>query len=357
MTALSMTLLASATVLSRVCPRLSVAGNLRLLQSRRTVPAACITQPAESRPALPDGFVVVDKPTNMTSFDVVFKVRSTLEKHFKAHGHTFGRRSRLKVGHGGTLDPLATGFLVVGVGGGTKRLQKYLTGAKGYTATAQLGVETDTQDSEGTQLSAAPFAHVTRKALEEAAARLTGPIMQRPPIYSALRKDGKRLHELARAGKIQPDEVEARPVTVYELTVGAFDAQAGTFDLTVQCSGGTYIRSLIVEIGRAVESAAHMTALRRTRHGPFCSLEEAHVLRTAPPLRALASAGVVPVTGEELREPTRLLEAVEEANRALEASGALEVAEEMAGADEPGVALEMADSDDEPGGQTSKRAT
>lgn len=303
------------------------ASSARLLHTRRTVapPAACAAQ-TEGLPPLPDGFLVVDKPANWTSFDVVGKLRGTLEKHFKANGHKFGRRSRLKVGHGGTLDPLATGFLVVGVGGGTKRLQRYLTGAKGYAARAQLGVETDTQDSEGSELSTAPFEHVTREALEAAAAELTGPIMQRPPIYSALRKDGKRLHELARAGEIKPEEVEARPVTVYEMSVGAFDPADGTFDLSVSCSGGTYIRSLIVEIGRAVGSAAHMSALRRTRHGPFCSIEDAAAAAAAA--TPIPSAGVLPVAEDAFRDPARLLEAVEEANRALEESGALAAAAE-----------------------------
>jgi len=281
-------------------------------------------------PPLPDGFLVVDKPANWTSFDVVGKVRGTLEKHFKAQGHTFGRRSRLKVGHGGTLDPLATGFLVLGVGGGTKRLQQYLTGAKGYAARAKLGAETDTQDSVGSVISTAPYAHVTREALEEAAAQLTGPIMQRPPIYSALRKDGKRLHELARAGEIRPEDVEPRPVTVYEMAVGNFDAEAGVFDLRVSCSGGTYIRSLIVEMGRAIGSAAHMVELRRTRHGPFCSVEEAAAQAAddsasdISPSARLASAGVVPVPESALRDPAKLVEAVDEARHALEACGALD---------------------------------
>lgn len=277
------------------------------------------------RSLLPDGFLVVDKPTNWTSFDVVGKIRGTLEKHFKAQGYKFGRRSRLKVGHGGTLDPLATGYLVIGIGGGTKRLQTYLTGAKGYSAQALLGVETDTQDSEGSVLTTAPYEHVTQEALVTAASDLTGPIMQRPPIFSALRKDGKRLHELARAGEIKPEEVEARPVTVYGMTVSNFDPAAGTFDLDVQCSGGTYIRSLITEMGRAVGSAAHMTALRRTRHGPFCSLKEAAQMageaRHAPG-DSLLSAGVVPVPADDFRDAEKLLAAIKAAEKALDASGA-----------------------------------
>ena len=125
------------------------------------------------------------------------------------------------------------------------------------------------------ETKAAPFEHVTLEQLEAAAAGLTGDILQRPPIYSALRKDGKRLYELARKGEIKPEEVEKRPVTVHRLAVSGLDAATGVFDLEVRCSGGTYVRTLIEDIGREVGSAAHMTALERTRHGPFCSEAEA----------------------------------------------------------------------------------
>ena len=137
--------------------------------------------------------------------------------------------------------------------------------------------------------------------------------MQRPPIYSALRKDGKRLHELARAGEIRPEEVEARPVTVHALDVCDFDPATGAFALRVSCSGGTYIRSLIEEIGREVRSAAHMTALERTRHGPFCSEEEAS--RAAA--EGIATVGVRPVSVDEFRDPERLLQALEQARQGL----------------------------------------
>ena len=262
--------------------------------------------------ALPNGFLVVDKPSNWTSSDVVGKVRGTLEKHFRAYGHSFRRRSRLKVGHGGTLDPLATGLLVLGVGSGTKQLQQYLKGAKSYVAKAQLGIETDTQDSEGNAIVSTPYDHVSRAALEEAARGMTGQIMQRAPIYSARSIGGKRMYELARAGEITPDDVEAKPVTVYEMSVCSFDSDAGTFDLAVKCSGGTYIRSLITDIGRSVQSSAHMTALERTRHGPFCSREEA---ANDTPSR---SAGIEPVTLEHFGNAARLLQALEEAGQALD---------------------------------------
>ena len=121
------------------------------------------------------------------------------------------------------------------------------------------------------------------------------------------------MHELARAGKIRPEEVEKRPVTVYSLKVSEFDAIPGAFDLDVRCSGGTYVRTLITDIGREVGSAAHMTELERTRHGPFCT--EADAARAAE--EGLAAAGVRPVTVEEIHDAPRLLEALQEAGEAL----------------------------------------
>ena len=201
---------------------------------------------------------------NWTSFDVVNKVRGTLETHYKKDQHgayKFRKKSRLKVGHGGTLDPLATGLLVLGVGTGTKRMADMLSGPKSYVARAQLGEETDTLDSEGSVTRTAAFDHVTLEDLERAAAALTGDILQRPPIYSALRKDGERMYTMAREGRIKPEDVELRPVTVYRMAVGAYDAAAGVFDLEVSCSGGTYVRTLINDMAKDVGSAAHMTAL------------------------------------------------------------------------------------------------
>lgn len=252
--------------------------------------------------ALPNGFLLVDKPENWTSFDVVGKVRYTLERHFKAQGHRFGRRSRLKVGHGGTLDPLATGALAIGVGAATKQLDSLLAGPKSYVATARLGFETDTQDSTGEILGTpCTYGHVTRAGLEEALSPFRGEIMQRPPIYSALRKDGKRMYELARAGLIQENDMEPRPVTIHSIELVSFDE--GSFTLRVRCSGGTYIRALIVDIARAVTSAAHMTALRRTTHGPF-DLDLGREL-----------GGVEPVCVDAFADAPQLLEAIDDANQ------------------------------------------
>ena len=270
--------------------------------------------PIEPLMEKPNGFLLVHKPQNWTSFDVVGKVRYVLERRLKAAGHKFGRKSRLKVGHGGTLDPMATGLLVLGVGNGTKRMGALLKGSKAYVARAQLGAETDTQDKEGEVTTTAPHEHVTVAMLESAAAELTGDILQRPPIYSALRKDGKRLHELARAGQIKPEDVEKRPVTVHHLGVHSFDAATGVFALDVKCSGGTYVRALIEDIGRAVGSAAHMTALERTRHGPFCNDVEAAAARA---LGDDAHLLVAPVFEGDLGSAEKLLQAVDEANGAL----------------------------------------
>jgi tRNA pseudouridine55 synthase len=197
---------------------------------------------------------------------VVGKLRWVLENHFRSLGHTFGRRKRLKVGHGGTLDPMATGLLVIGVGTGCRQLQDYLVGAKGYDAHAQLGSETDTQDREGETTGTAGFSHVGLSQLEDAAAALTGEIMQRPPIYSALRKDGKRLHELARAGQIEPDEVPERPVTVHSLQVREFDPSSGIFRLRVRCSGGTCARK---ELQPCAHRHAPCSTLSLCRPRPF----------------------------------------------------------------------------------------
>ena len=302
-----------ATLPQLVSPARHVRCVQRALSPMATASPAAGSSPAAPLPPLPDGVLLLDKPTGWTSFDCVGKVRNTLERHYKRLGHRFGRRSRLKVGHGGTLDPMATGMLLVGVGGGCRRLQSYLQGAKAYEARAQLGRETDTQDSEGTTLRTAPFEHLSLSELERATSLFTGSILQRPPIYSALRKDGKRLYELARAGAIEPEEVEARRVTVHHLSLEAVDLEAGTFDLNIRCSGGTYVRSLIVDIARELGSAAHMVELRRTRHGPFCAAETVAAAIASGEDQAELLVPMRPVTVEEFGEASKLLEAIDEA--------------------------------------------
>jgi tRNA pseudouridine55 synthase len=179
-----------------------------------------------------------------------------------------GRRVKIKVGHGGTLDPLAEGVLVLGVGQGTKLMADFLKGGKGYRATARLGFETNTLDCTGNVTTSVDSGHVTRGVLESHLPSFMGDTMQVPPMFSALKKDGKRLYELARQGK----EVEraARPVAVAALALTEGEVWPdGHFRLEIESSGGFYVRTLIEDLARLAGGAAHMTALLRTKQGPF----------------------------------------------------------------------------------------
>jgi tRNA pseudouridine55 synthase len=211
-----------------------------------------------------EGLLVIDKPAGMTSHDVVDKVRDL-----------FGET---KVGHAGTLDPDATGVLLIGIGRATRFLSYAQEGPKRYRAVASFGTSTTTQDASGdvVEQRAVTF---DRAALEDVAARFVGEIEQVPPMVSAVRVRGERLHRLARRGK----EVERkpRPLTVYELSVVDFspgEEQEATFD--VRCSAGTYIRTLIHDIGEALGSGAHLKSLVRTEAGGF-ALESAVALDAA----------------------------------------------------------------------------
>ncbi|MEM8925027.1 MAG: tRNA pseudouridine(55) synthase TruB [Actinomycetota bacterium] len=197
------------------------------------------------------GCVVVDKPTGCTSHDVVDTVRRAL-----------GTR---KVGHAGTLDPDATGVLVLGVGLGTKLLQ-FVTGTdKAYDGTVRFGVETSTLDAAG-EVTATHDMTVSPEQVKAATAAFIGDIEQIPPMVSAVKVDGKRLHELAREGK----EIarEPRPVTVHRFDTTP-TADPLLYDVSVDCSSGTYIRTLAADLGTALGGGAHLTALRRTAVGPF----------------------------------------------------------------------------------------
>ncbi|GMQ98545.1 MAG: tRNA pseudouridine(55) synthase TruB [Acidimicrobiia bacterium] len=198
------------------------------------------------------GFLLVDKPRGWTSHDVVAKIRKQIGG---------------KVGHAGTLDPMATGLLVLGIGGAT-RLLRFVQGAqKEYIATAQFGVATDSLDADGAILSREPLP-VTGDQVVEVMKRFTGEIMQVPPMVSARRVEGKRLYELAREGKVV--EREARAVTIYRLElidIAPSDYPEVTFRAV--CSTGTYIRTLADDLGRASGGRAHLSALRRVRNGPM----------------------------------------------------------------------------------------
>jgi len=200
----------------------------------------------------PDGFAVIDKEPGWTSHDVVAKARGLL-----------GTR---KVGHSGTLDPPATGVLVLGVGRATRLLRFVTELPKTYVATMVLGTETSTLDAEGEVTATHEMAGVDLDAVQAAAAGFVGAIEQIPPMVSAVKIDGRRLHELAREGV----EVERapRPVTIHALDVSVTD-EPGTFELTVSCSSGTYIRTLAADIGTALGGGAHVGTLRRTAIGSF----------------------------------------------------------------------------------------
>jgi len=200
--------------------------------------------------AASDGLLLVDKPSGMTSHDVVDVERRHL-----------GTR---KIGHAGTLDPMATGLLVLGVGRAT-RLLRYLGDLpKTYEGAGRLGEETDTLDAEGAVLRAQPVT-VARVEVEAACASLVGETMQAPPAYSAVKVAGRKLYEAARAGETL--EAPPRPIRIDAFEVTGFTTP--TFDFVVTCSGGTYVRVLVADVGTALGCGAHLTRLRRTAIGPF----------------------------------------------------------------------------------------
>jgi len=227
-----------------------------------------------------NGLLIIDKPQGLTSHDVVRRVRRLL-------------RTR-RVGHTGTLDPLATGVLPVAVGEATRLVQFLMEGEKGYRATLRFGEITDTQDAEGEVLERRSIAGVTAAAVEAAARSLEGDILQVPPMYSALKKDGVPLYRLAREGlEVQR---EARPIFVRRLQILSIDLPLVTFE--VDCSKGTYVRTLCHDLGLALGCGAHLVALRRTRTGSFT---EADCVRLEELEAAEGDVRLLP-PGEALRE-------------------------------------------------------
>ena len=216
----------------------------------------------------------------MTSHDVVRRVR----RIFKTR----------KVGHGGTLDPLATGVLPVAIGDGTKILQFLLAEDKSYRATFKLGITTDTFDSEGQILLERPVPEFTSADLENVCAEFRGDIEQLPPMFSALKKDGVPLYKLARQGKTVAREL--RQVTISRLDLIHNDLQTVTIE--VDCSKGTYIRTLISDIGEQLGCGAHLTALRRLQSGEF-SIDECLTLEEL----------------QQMEEPSSVLYSLDEALR------------------------------------------
>ena len=213
-----------------------------------------MTQPKTK--SIVSGVLLIDKPQGMTSQQVVSKVKYLL----KSDVHD----SR-KAGHTGTLDPMATGLLPICLGEATKFSHYQLDAIKSYQAIIKLGEQTDTGDAEGQIIATIPVPNVTQAMLQSVTEQFLGETMQVPPMYSALKKDGKKLYELAREGI----EVEraARPLTIYELSLTPLSAQQ--LQLTVTCSKGTYVRVLAEDIAKALGTLGHLTALRRTQTGDF----------------------------------------------------------------------------------------
>ena len=201
--------------------------------------------------------LLIDKPLEWTSFQVVNKLRWHIRKTFQI--------KKIKVGHAGTLDPLATGLLIICTGKKTKQIEQYQAQVKTYTGTLVLGSTTPSYDLE-TEIDATfSTTHITEELIHQTTAQFTGNIEQYPPIFSALKKGGKRLYEFAREGK--EVEISARKIVVDFFNITAINGLEVDFE--IQCSKGTYIRSLAHDFGKALNSGAHLAALRRTKIGDF----------------------------------------------------------------------------------------
>lgn len=208
--------------------------------------------------------ILIDKPLEWTSFQVVNKVRWLIKKTFSL--------KKIKVGHAGTLDPLATGLLIICTGKFTKKIDTYQAQEKEYTGIFTLGATTPSYDLETEIDQSFDLSHLTSKSTEEqvhqikkATKLFLGEIQQQPPIYSALKKDGKRLYEFARSG--EEVEIPLRTVTISEFEIT--EIALPTVHFRVVCSKGTYIRSLAHDFGKALEAGAHLSSLRRTKIGQF----------------------------------------------------------------------------------------
>lgn len=201
--------------------------------------------------------VLIDKPLHWSSFQAVNKIKWSLKKHMGL--------KKIKVGHAGTLDPLATGLLIVCTGKFTKRIPELQGMEKEYTGTFYIGATTPSYDLETEVNATFPTEHITNELIQETLKQFIGEIDQKPPIFSAIKKDGKRLYEHARKG--EEVEIAARKTTIHEFELTRIALPE--IDFRVVCSKGTYIRSLAHDFGQALNSGAHLTALRRTKIGEF----------------------------------------------------------------------------------------
>lgn len=209
--------------------------------------------------------LLLDKPLNWTSFQLVNKLRWEIKQKFKL--------KKIKVGHAGTLDPLATGLLIICTGKQTKQIDQYQSQEKEYTGTFELGSTTPSFDLETNINQTFDTSHLTSEIIKDATQQFIGNITQLPPVFSAVKKDGKRLYEFARAGETV--ELKPRQVSISEFEITKIDLL--TVHFRVVCSKGTYIRSLANDFGKALDCGAHLSSLRRTRIGNF-KIEEAQTL-------------------------------------------------------------------------------
>jgi tRNA pseudouridine55 synthase len=208
-------------------------------------------------PYLTGQVLLIDKPLGWSSFQVVNKLRWLIRKQYNI--------KKIKVGHAGTLDPLASGLLIICTGKETKNINTYQAQEKEYTGTITLGATTPSYDLETEIDHTFSIDALTETLLQETTAQFTGEIQQKPPIFSAIKKDGKRLYELARAG--ETTEIKARTVTVHDFELTNIDLPK--VDFRIACSKGTYIRSMAYDYGQALDNGGHLSALRRTAIGNF----------------------------------------------------------------------------------------
>jgi len=220
-------------------------------------------------PPTPSGILLIDKPLGPTSMDVCRRVRWRLVQG--------GAPKRVKVGHGGTLDPLATGLLVVLVGKCTRLCDQVMLGEKEYLTTIDLGAFSTTDDAEGERTPIAIDTPPSETEVRRVVSTFVGVIQQRPPAFSAMKVNGQRAYDLARAGNLV--ELPARPVTIHSIDVTAYAFP--TLTLRVLCGKGTYIRSLARDIGIALNTGGYLTALRRTRTASF-KIEDCRPLSALP---------------------------------------------------------------------------
>lgn len=210
---------------------------------------------SEENKYLSGQIILIDKPLEWTSFQVVNKMRHHIRKKYGL--------KKIKVGHAGTLDPLATGLLVICTGKATKRIEELQAGEKGYEVTLQLGVTSPSFDLETKPELSGEYIHISEEQIKQVLSSFMGETSQLPPMFSAVKVDGKRLYDLARKGETL--ELQPRTIHISEIELISFEVPLVRF--SVRCSKGTYIRSLVSDIGKALGCGAVMTALRRTGSG------------------------------------------------------------------------------------------